>query len=256
MERDRARAVSAEGLAHRYRGAADWTFRDVSFAIAAGERLAVLGPNGRGKTTLIKILLGLESATEGRPSLADTPGYVPQSAGSAFAYSVLDMVLMGRARRLGWFGSPRPDDYASARAAIARLELEALEERPFTQLSGGQRQLVLIARAIASEAPTLILDEPTAALDLRNQDVVLRVLHRLSEDAGLTLVFSSHHPQHALRLATHVLMMTGDGTALFGPTAEIVTEDNLSAVYDLPVRLVDFHHSGRPERAVAPVFAA
>ena len=177
-----------------------WIVRHLSFAIARGEILAVLGRNGQGKTTLLRALLGLQPLSEGTARIGGSVGYVPQRASLPFAYSVLDVVLMGRARHLGMFAAPGKADHAAARAALQALGMLGFATRRIDQLSGGEQQLVLIARALASECDALILDEPTSALDFRNQDLVLSTIRQVSRQHGLTVVFASHYPQHALHV--------------------------------------------------------
>lgn len=248
--------ITADTLGFRYGAGASWTFRRHSFRLGRGRVMAVLGTNGRGKTTLLKTLLGLNRPTEGRVTLAGAIGYVPQASDNAFAYSVLDMVVMGRARHIGAFSAPGRRDYNAARAAIARLGIEALSDRKVPTLSGGERQLVLLARALASECAILVLDEPTSALDFHNQQVMIDTMSALSRKDGLTILFTTHTPHHAMLLADDVLLMRGPEDYDFGPAAEVLTEERLSTLYDIPIRRLDFDHAGRAARAMVPVFTA
>ncbi len=166
-----------------------------------GSVTALLGPNGRGKTTLLKLLLGILKPTEGSLRLAGRAAFIPQLFRTAFAYTVLEMVLMGRARQVGLWSQPTGTDEAAALAAPDRFGLADLAARPFDQISGGQRQLAVLARAIVSEAEIIILDEPCSALDLRNQALVLEWIRRLADAHGLTVLFSTHAPQHASAMA-------------------------------------------------------
>lgn len=209
--------------------------KDYSLTIAKGNVLAILGANGVGKTTLLHTVMGLRQPSRGAVHVSGKLGFVPQLFQSAFSYSVLDMVLMGRARQIGLFGSPSAKDYAMARQYLERMGVEALEDRAFNTLSGGQRQLVVIAQALCSECDVLILDEPCSALDYKNQATVMRSLQRLNAESGVTIVFTTHAPQHGLELATEVLLMNGDGSYRHGPTAETLTAANLSTLYGLPV---------------------
>lgn len=229
-----------------------FVFRYHSFIVPRGKILAILGPNGRGKTTLIKTLVGLLSPTEGTVITQAPIGYVPQSAASAFAYSVIDMVVMGRARHVALFGSPRAGDYDSAHAALAELGIDHLANRPFDTLSGGERQLVLIARAIASDCTLLVLDEPASALDYKNQDTILRTLFRLRAERGLTVVVSTHNPHHALYLADHALLMFDVSHYRFGTAADLLTDRDLSALYDISVRTLAL--GGVRSKTVVPLF--
>ncbi len=246
--------LAAQGLAFRYRGG-DWIFRDVSFRVEAGQVLAILGPNGRGKTTLLRVLLGLLPPARGTLRVEGEISHVPQSLEAGFPFSVRDMVVMGRARRLGLFGTPGPADHGAADRAIARLRISHLASRAFTTLSGGERQLVLIARAIAAECRLLVLDEPTAALDLRNQATILATVRELVESEQLAVIFTTHEPDHAAHLGTHVLLMGGDDRHAFGPVGTVLREDALARLYGVPIRRLDFEHDGQGHHALVPVFA-
>lgn len=232
-----------------------WIYRDVSFALARGEIAAVLGPNGRGKTTLLKTVCGLLPPLEGEVRVRGRLGYVPQSAFAAFSYSVLDIVLMGRARHVRLFRVPSAQDFEIARQAIASLGLSDMSERLFNQLSGGERQLVLIARALASECDLLVLDEPVAALDFHNQGLILETLREISLQRGLTVLMSTHYPQHALHLAHKVLLMHGPDRYQFGASDEILSETNLRELYSVPIRKVDIEHDCRISTTLVPIFA-
>jgi iron complex transport system ATP-binding protein len=214
------------------------------FAVERGAILAILGSNGVGKTSLINVIAGLLAPSLGHVTCAGRIGYVPQLFDAAFDYSVTDIVLMGRARHIGLFGAPRNTDFRAAQDCMDRLGVAHLAERSFNTLSGGQRQLVIIAQALASECDVLILDEPCSALDYRNQALVIDVLDRLRAEHGMTILFSTHSPQHALEIATHVLLMHGRDAYDFGPVASTLTEANLSRLYGIAVRQAHFAKAG------------
>jgi iron complex transport system ATP-binding protein len=234
---------------------ARWIFRRLSFAIPSGQTLAILGRNGRGKTTLLRALLGLQPWSEGGAKILGSIGYVPQSAGVPFAYSVLDLVLMGRARHLGMFAVPGEPDYRAARAALAALGMLGFEGRRIDELSGGERQLVLIARALASECEVMILDEPTSSLDFHNQDVILSTIRRVARDSGLTVVFASHYPQHAMHVADKALLMYDVDDYSFGETTSVMTEEALGRLYDIPMRKVYLSRGDQRIASMVPVFS-
>lgn len=224
--------------------------RDIALSLARGEVLALLGPNGSGKTTLLKTLLGLLPARggsltlDGGPLAALSPperaralGYVPQAHAGTFAFTVLSVVLMGRSAHGGLFAAPSPRDYEIAHAMLERLGIDHLAQRPYTLISGGERQLVLIARALAQEPSYVILDEPTASLDFGNQGRVMSEIRRLAAE-GLGVLFTTHDPNQALRHADRVMMIR-DGQALAsGPADELLTPERLQQLYGVEIETV------------------
>ncbi|MDQ6739209.1 MAG: ABC transporter ATP-binding protein [Actinomycetota bacterium] len=240
----RGRARSGSGA-----GGRDWVFRNVSFRVSAGSATAILGPNGSGKTTLARCAAGLLAPSEGTVLRDDTVGYVPQAHGSAFAYRALDMVLMGRARQIRVFRSPGTADTRAAHEAMERVGIGVLAERLFPTLSGGEQQLVLIARAIAAGSPTLVLDEPSTGLDLKNQIQVLRLLSALVAD-GMALLLSSHDPDHALFLADSVVLMDKN-TVRTGTAEALLNARELSTLYGVSVSTIDYNEeNGAGRRTV------
>lgn len=225
-----------------------------SLDVAKGDVLAILGANGIGKTTLLNCIAGLRKADAGTVRIKGLIGFVPQLFHATFAFSVLDIVLMGRARHLGLFGAPGKADYAVAERYLALMKVDHLRDRPFNALSGGQRQLVMIAQALASECEIMILDEPCSALDYKNQAIVIATLRRLNREMGLTIVFSTHAPQHGLEVASHVLLMNDRHRYRHGPVAEVLTADNLSKLYDVAIARAEFAAGGH--FTFAPTFAA
>lgn len=214
-----------------------WIFRNLDLEVTRGASLALLGPNGRGKTTLIRSLIGTQKLTEGTRQTPAIVGYVPQ-VGSPAAYAVLDMVVMGRAQALGVFGSPSTEDYHAARAALATVGLSGVACRSFSEISGGERQLVLLARALATGADAIILDEPASALDLANQHRLLLILNDLRRQGSYTLIFSTHLPQHALHATDETLLMMSEREILRGTTSDMLSESNLERTYHVPVRRI------------------
>ncbi|MDR1084804.1 MAG: ABC transporter ATP-binding protein [Deltaproteobacteria bacterium] len=248
-------AVTFSCLSYSYRPDS-WNLMSCSGSVPQGSSLAILGPNGCGKTTLLKLILGLIKPSSGRLSANGQMALVPQIFQLSFAFTVLDIVLMGRARKIGLFSQPSGRDFKAAREALDRVGLSHLERRSFNELSGGQRQLVVLARALVAEAEILLMDEPTSALDLKNQDLVLRWIIRLTREDHLTVIFTTHHPQHALTAADQVFLMLGGGAAFCGPTDEALTAENLHRLYGLPHRRLDFDYRGQKTATIAPVFLA
>lgn len=225
-----------------------------SARVAQGSVFAILGPNGRGKTTLLQLLLGRLMPVRGEVRVQGQLAFVPQLFQVSFPFRVLDMVIMGRARQIGLFSLPSQADEAVALGALDRLGLAHLAERNFDELSGGQRQLVIFARALASGADILVLDEPTSALDLKNQGVVLEWIARLREE-GLTVVFTTHHPHHAHAVADQALLMFGAQHYACGGTDAVLTEEHLRRLYGIPLRQVGFEFEGQAMETLVPVFA-
>lgn len=243
--------LETRGLSFRY-GKGRWLFRGLDLRLHAGEVLAVLAPNARGKTTMLKTLAGLHRPVEGEV-LGDAVGYVPQSHTPAFGLSVLDMVVMGRARHIRAHRAPGRSDRTKAREALDRIGIADLADRDFTALSGGQRQLVLIARALVSDCQVMTLDEPASALDLRNQSLLLNCLRSLA-DEGMGIVMTTHHPDHALQVAERSLLFTGPEDMSVGPTGEQLCSETLSGLYGLEIALTDARVAGHDRRVIVPDF--
>ena len=248
--------------------ALDFGFRDRAvgrgFAIdvPAAQIVCLLGPNGSGKTTLLRTLLGLLPPLGGdvvldEVSVAKWPAreraarlaYVPQAADSYFDFNVTEMVEMGRMAHRGLFSHPGRDDRARAAAALERLGIAHLAQRPINHVSGGERQLALIARALATEATHLVMDEPTANLDYGNQARVLDEIARLRH-AGVAVLFSTHHPDQALRIADRALLLRSGSLMAAGAVDAVVNSENLSALYGRAVEVVEVRSADGAARRV------
>jgi iron complex transport system ATP-binding protein len=234
----------------------------VNFEMREGEVVCLLGPNGAGKTTLFKTLLGFLKPLAGEilidgqsvqnwgnSEFARKIAYVPQTHSTPFPYSVFQVVLFGRASHLGLFGSPGKKDRQIAEKCIEMLGIGHLKHRSFTQLSGGERQLTVIARALAQEPAFLVMDEPTSNLDFGNQVKVLKKINEL-RDESLGIFIATHSPDHAFLLNAKVLMVCSGKLQCYGEPAEIITETNMKQVYGVDVRVIGAYNDSGFDRNV------
>lgn len=225
-------------------------FSNISCDIRFGEIFSVLGPNGQGKTSFLKTLMKLLVLSHGSIEHNEVIGFVPQSFSPPFSYSVFDIVLMGRAMHLSTLQSPSRHDRHMAQAALSALALDTLADREFNSLSGGQKQLVLIARAIAMECRVLLLDEPTAALDLGNQQRVLTLMQDLAKNKNIAVVFSTHQPVHTLTIADQAMLMSPGVPTMTGPSEQVLTSQRLSQAYGTPLEIITVTHQGHAYKTV------
>lgn len=232
-------------------------FSDISFSLAEQEVLCILGPNGIGKSTLIRCLANLYPLCAGSIRLhgenigslphrdvAKVVGYVPQAHEIVFPFPVREFVLMGRAPHLGLFASPGRDDYAKADKALNLVGIERIADKPVNEISGGEYQLAMIARALAQEPEILLLDEPTSHLDFGNQIRVLEIIDRLARE-GISVIMSSHFPDHAFLSSDNVAIMQHGSFIAYGPAEDVVTEENLKRTYGVDVSITYSHDVAR-----------
>ena len=246
-------AISFSNIGHAY-NPERWILRNFNGGIKKGSVFAILGPNGMGKTTLLKILLGILKPSEGKVTEYGQMAFVPQLFSVSFDYSALDMVLMGRANKVGMFSQPSREDEQAAMNALERFGLADMAHRPFHEMSGGQRQLVIFARALVAEADIIILDEPTSALDLKNQELILKWIDKLSHEEGLTIIFTTHHPHHAHAVADDVLLMFGHDDFACGGVEEVLTEENLKRLYGVDLRQISIETNGEILKTIVPIY--
>ena len=222
---------------------------DISFDLASGELLVMLGPNGVGKTTLFKTILGLIPKLDGSVLLSGKPfeghgsnakriAYVPQAHVPAFPFAVEEIVLMGRTPRLTTFETPSDSDRRLAEEVLDELGLLHLAKRAYTEMSGGERQLILVARALVQELDILVMDEPASNLDFGNQAKLLKILSSLTKERNLAVLMTTHNPDHALLVADSALLFTS-GTCVHGPVGEVITEESLSLAYNTPIAILE-----------------
>jgi iron complex transport system ATP-binding protein len=251
MNAPNTRSVSLADLRFGYDRKSPTVLQGLSLDIPPGTITAILGPNGAGKTTLLHIILGLLAPQAGKILIEGKPqtsysrrqmsrliGLVPQSEYIPFDFSVLEFVLLGRAPYLSPLEMPNETDRQIARKALQAIGLEHLQDRPAPSLSGGERQLTMVARALVQKPRILLLDEPTSHLDLSNRDRILNVLRALAND-GVTIIFTTHDPNLVAATADYVVLLRQGAILAAGALATTLTAEHLSATYGIPVRVAD-----------------
>jgi len=225
--------------------------KNINCDIELGDKVAVLGPNGIGKSTLFKTLFGFIDIIDGAiyledrnirsytgKQLASILAYVPQAKGYSYQYTVEDMVLMGRASHIGNFSKPTKSDVEIAVDAIERIGISKLRYKYYSELSGGEQQCVLVARAIAQGAKFLVMDEPASNLDLKNQKKLLDVVNSLAND-GIGIIMATHSPEHVFISCNKVLLINKDGSSTYGSMSELMTVDNLKSAFGVDIDIIE-----------------
>ena len=241
-------------------------WENVNLQVNEGECVCLLGANGCGKTTLLHTMCGAHPITGGQvlvngkniqdyaiTELAQTVGIVYQDHTVSFPYTSLEVVRMGRAPYLGMFQTPGREDTLLAYEIMKELGIADIADKSYSKISGGQRQLVLIARTLCQQPDVILFDEPTSHLDFKNQAIVMKSLQKLS-DKGMTIVMTSHFPSHAWQVGTKVVLMGKKGIVAQGAPEEIMTEEHLSNIYDVKVRIVNKQTEGSKAFFCEPCF--
>ncbi|WP_425806227.1 ABC transporter ATP-binding protein [Desulfitobacterium sp. Sab5] len=261
--------LRASNVAFGYEG--QELFRSINFQLQKGEIFCIIGPNGCGKSTLLDCLLGNLKPQAGEIFLKDqniktlSPkemarhvAYVPQDHEKSFPYTVMDIILMGRASYTGYFGTPSAEDTLIAEEALRLLGIEKYKMRPYTKLSGGESQLVMMARALAQQTPVIILDEPTSHLDFKHELLILETLVRLVREKELAVIITTHFPNHAFyfennSIPTRVAMMNQKTFSVLGKPSEVLSEENIKSVYDVNAKVISYEHEDKEFKQIVPL---
>lgn len=241
-------------------------FENVNFDISGGEILSILGPNGVGKTTFLKYIMGFLGNFDGimmtdeneKPikSLKDIwsrIGYVPQKNSSTFSFLVKEEILLGRTPRMGEFSMPSKHDTKIVEEVMKKMNLIHLQDKETSKLSGGELQLVFIARMLASEPKLLLLDEPESNLDMRNRLMILNMIRDIAKKSKISCIINTHYPEHALMISNKAIMLSGDGNYIYGDVDDVITEDNIKKVYGVYVKMTSIEYNGNIFKSFLPV---
>lgn len=242
---------------------------DINIKLEEGHILSVLGPNGIGKTTLLKCMIGLMPWSRGRSLLTGKDirtlkskeiwnmiSYIPQTHGFSFSYTGLEMVMLGRSSHLGLFSQPGHREIEMAEAMMEKVGITRLADKDCNRMSGGELQMVLIARALINEPKLIILDEPETGLDFHNQILVLNMVEKLAHEENIGAIMNTHYPTNAMSIADEALMMNRKGDRFYGSTGDILNESNISKSFDVNVVVDEIMYQNRTIRSVVPVSLA
>lgn len=240
--------------------------KNINLHLEKGHILSVLGPNGIGKTTLLKCMIGLLPWTSGRSILNGTDlckikskdiwntiSYIPQAHSFSFSYTGLEMVMLGRSSHLGLFEQPGAQEIEMAEAMMEKVGIMRLAGKDCNRMSGGELQMVLIARALINEPQLIILDEPETGLDFHNQILVLNMIERLAHEEGISAIMNTHYPTNAMSIADEAFMMNRKGDRFYGTTDSILNEQNISRSFDVNVIVDEVSYKDRLIRNIIPV---
>lgn len=241
-------------------------FENLNFTIGNGETLAILGPNGIGKTTLLKCMMGLKPWNYGESRIDGTPlqklsqkeiwtniGYVAQAKNVNFTYTAKEMVLLGRSAHLGVFSQPKKEDIEIAEQAMEMVGITHLANKNCHQMSGGQLQMVLIARSLASNPKMLVMDEPESNLDFKNQLIILDTIEKLANDHQISCIINTHYPAHALGVANKSLILSKNKEWFWGESKEVINEVNMKKAFDVKVAIESIHVDNEKYTYVVPI---
>ena len=243
----------------------DYILRDINFSLGDGDVLSVLGPNGVGKTTLIKCLTGLLPWTRGETFIDGKNisamkerevwskiSYIPQKRNFSFSYTGLEMVLFGSTSSLNIFERPSQKEIERAREVMKMIEIDHLADKVANEMSGGELQMLLIARSLVKDPKIIILDEPESGLDYKNQIIILDLIKKLSA-SGVIIVMNTHYPDHALKISNKCLLLNYDKTYKFGETREVLNGENLKNSFSVEVKIEKISVAGKDYESIIPL---
>lgn len=239
-------------------------FENVNFKLDKGEVLSIIGTNGAGKSTLLNCLANLFKPQEGNICLEGVPinemkmsdiakfiGYVPQNHNAVYPFTVLEFVVMGRTPHIGFLSSPKKTDYKLAEEACEKMQISHLLHKAYTEISGGERQLALIARVLAQQPKIILLDEPTSHLDYGNQFRTISLIKELS-DMGFAVIMTTHMPDHAIVLNGKAAILDKNGHISVGNAEDVMTEDALSDLYGISIKTKFIEDAKRKVCVICP----
>lgn len=241
-------------------------FRDLSFEVESGETLTILGPNGVGKTTLLKCLMGFLKVKKGRmqkqedgrlienrDEILKDVGYVPQKNTNHLSYTAEETILMGRNPKLNAFSVPSKKDVEIVGNILEEMKMMHLRDKDVSKLSGGELQLVYIARALVADPKVIMLDEPESNLDLKNQLVVLKMIENLVKTKNICCIINTHFPQHALMYSDKTIMLRGGGEYFYGKSQEVINVDNIKQVFGVDSQIINIEHNDISFKTLVPL---
>lgn len=247
-------------------GKDSFVLQDVSFSVEDGDVLSILGPNGVGKTTLLKCMMGFLEWKKGgsfldgkniselnQRKLWQKIAYIPQAKNTVSSYTVKEMILLGRSAHIGTLSLPGEKDLEKAEKAMETVGITYLSDRICSRISGGELQMVLIARALATEPEMLVLDEPESNLDFKNQLIILDTIKKLSQNNGITSVFNTHYPAHALNISNKSLILSRGGRSVFGRATEVINADNMKKCFSVNVHITNYVNDNTTYNMVIPL---
>ncbi len=240
--------------------------KNIQFSIGKGDVLSILGPNGVGKTTLLKCMMGLlkwnsggsyidgeDIARMSHRRLWQKIAYVPQAKSSVFAYTTEEMVLLGRSAHIGIISQPSIEDHEKVKAAMDAVGISYLRGKACNRISGGELQMVLIARALTTEPAMLVLDEPESNLDFKNQLIILEIIKEIAKTRGISSIFNTHYPAHALKISNKSLILNKQGQSIFGDTKEVVNCENMRDSFSVNVHISEVQICNERHSLVIPL---